>query len=378
MRNLSTIKKIIIKVGSSSLCNQMGKIDKEKILHLVLQISKLKKMGYSVVLVSSGAIASGMGALNLESKPQTLPEKQALAAIGQGRLMQIYEDIFQLFQMKCAQILVNHDDFDDRKRLLNLFHTVNALMDYGVIPIINENDALAVEEIKVGDNDTLAALLVPVVEADLLVLVSDIDGLYTANPHENKDAKLLKYVHCVDENIESMAGGVSSRIGTGGMMTKIRAAKIVNAYGSHMVIVNGNKEDSILHIFDEEESGTWFNGNSGENLNARRHWLMYRTSSKGKIVIDNGAVEALRKYRKSLLPKGIIDVQSQFLIGQVIDIVDSCGMVIARGISNYSSEEIKLIKGHNTSDIISILHYKDYDEVVHANNMVILGGVRNG
>lgn len=378
MRNLSAIKRMVIKVGSSSLCNQNGKIEKEKILHLVLQISKLIKKGYSVVLVSSGAIASGMGTLNINVKPQTIPEKQALAAIGQGSLMQIYEDIFQLFHLKCAQVLLNHGDFDDRKRLMNLTHTMNALMNYGVIPIVNENDALAVDEIKVGDNDTLAALLVPVVEADLLVLVSDIDGLYTANPHENKDAQLLKYVDFVDEKIEKMAGGVSSQLGTGGMMTKIRAAKIVNAYGSHMVIVNGNQENSILHIFDEEESGTWFNGTSGKNLNSKTHWLAYRTSSKGTIIIDEGAAYALKVHRKSLLPKGIVDVKSQFLMGQVVDIECCTGEMVAKGIVNYSSEEIKLIKGYNTSEIESILHYKDYDEVVHANNMVILGGVKHG
>lgn len=378
MRNLSAIKRMVIKVGSSSLCNQDGEIDKERILYLVLQISKLIKKGYSVVLVSSGAIASGMGTLGLHTKPQTIPEKQALAAIGQGQLMQIYEDIFQLFHLKCAQVLLNHGDFDDRKRLMNLTHTMNALMNYGVIPIVNENDALAVDEIKVGDNDTLAALLVPVVEADLLILVSDIDGLYTENPHDNPHAKLLKYVDYVDENIEKMAGGVSSKLGTGGMMTKIRAAKIVNAYGSHMVIVNGNKEESILHIFDDEESGTWFNGASGKNLNAKTHWLAYRTSSKGEIIIDEGAAKALKEHRKSLLPKGIVDVQSQFLMGQVVDIVSCSGEKIAKGIVNYSSEEIKLIKGYNTSEIESILHYKDYDEVVHANNMVIIGGVQHG
>ena len=378
MRNLTSIKRIVIKVGSSSLCNELGVIDKEKILHLVLQISKLLKRGYSVVLVSSGAIAAGMGALGLSKKPPTIPEKQALAAIGQGKLMQIYEDIFQLFNLKCAQVLLNHGDFDDRKRLMNLNHTMNALMNYGVIPIVNENDALAVDEIKVGDNDTLAALLVPVVEADLLVLISDIDGLYTANPHQNPDAQLLKYVEQVDEKIENMAGGVSSNLGTGGMMTKIRAAKIVNAYGSHMVIINGNEEYSLLHIFDEHESGTWFNGKSGKNLKAKTHWLAYRTSSKGQIVIDDGAARALRQYRKSLLPKGIVDVKLQFLMGQVVDIVNINGEKIAKGITNYSSEEIKLIKGYNTSDIESILHYKDYDEVVHANNMVIIGGKQHG
>lgn len=378
MRNIKKIKKIIIKVGSSSLCDYKGQIQKEKILHLISQISQLIKQDYSIVLVSSGAIAAGMGALKLNSKPQTIPEKQALAAIGQAKLMQIYEELFDLFNIKCSQILLNHGDFDDRKRLLNLTNTMEALMQYGVIPIVNENDALAVDEIRVGDNDTLSALLVPAVSADLLILVSDIDGLYTANPHTDKDAKLLKFVDGIDKKIESMAGDSSSNLGTGGMMTKIHAAKIVNDYGSHMVIVNGNQDNSILHIFDEYESGTWFNGESGVNLNSRLHWLTYRTTSKGKIVIDDGAKDALTSSRKSLLPKGIVDVQDHFLMGQVVDIMDMNQQRIAKGICNYSSDEIKLIMGKKTNEIESILHYKDYDEVVHANNMVIIGGEKHG
>ena len=378
MRNIKTIKRMIVKVGSSSLCNHKGQIEKEKILHLILQISQLIEKGYSIVLVTSGAIASGMGALSLEKKPDTIPEKQALAAIGQARLMQIYEELFDLFNLKCSQVLLNHDDFDERKRLMNLTNTMQALMHYGAIPIVNENDALSVDEIKVGDNDTLAALLVPVVEADLLVLVSDIDGLYTSNPHLHKDAKLLKYVDVVDNEIEKMASDSSTSLGTGGMYTKIRAAKIVNDYGSHMVIVNGNEKNSIIDIFNDKESGTWFNGDSGKKLNSRLHWLTYRTSSKGKIVADIGAIEALQKRRKSLLPKGIVHVEGQFMMGQVVDIVDQEFNVIAKGICNYSSDEIKLIKGHITDDIESILHYKDYDEIVHANNMVIIGGRKNG
>ena len=378
MREVKGIKKIIIKVGSSSLCNKNGRIDQEKILYLILQISKLIKNGYSIVLVSSGAIAAGMGLLQLKAKPTTIPEKQALAAIGQAQLMQIYEEIFQLFDLKCAQVLLNHGDFDDRKRLMNLSNTMHALMDYGVIPIVNENDALAVDEIKVGDNDTLAALLVPVVDADLLVLVSDIDGLYTSNPHVDKDAKLLKFVDHVDEKIEKMAGGSSTQLGTGGMMTKIRAAKIVNDFGRHLVIVNGSKENSLLHIFDEQEEGTWFNGKSGKNLNARSHWIAYRSSSKGKVIIDKGASEALWLHRKSLLPTGIKAVEGHFLMGQVIDIVDENENKIAKGISNYSSEEIKLIMGHKSCDIEKILNYKDYDVIVHANNMVILKGENHG
>lgn len=260
MRNITKIKKIIIKVGSSSLCDERGKIDKEKILKLVLQISKLIQSGYFVVLVTSGAIASGMGTLNLNQKPKSMNELQALAAIGQARLMQIYEDIFHLFKMKCAQILLNHDDFKDETRLVNLKNTMEALMNYEVIPIVNENDALAVEEIKVGDNDTLASFLVPIVNADLLILVSDIDGLYTANPHIDKDAQLIRFVENVDHHIFDMAKESHSHLGTGGMSTKIKAAQYANYYGCHMVIVNGQKENSLLHIFDDEESGTWFQG----------------------------------------------------------------------------------------------------------------------
>jgi glutamate 5-kinase len=368
-RDISHIKTIMIKVGSSSLCTMNGNLDKEKILNLVLQISKLKKEGYRVVLVSSGAIAAGMGLLHLKEKPTNIPQKQALAAIGQAHLMQIYEEIFALFQLKCAQVLLNHGDFDDRHRLLNLDNTIHALMNYDVIPIINENDALAVEEIKVGDNDTLAALMVPVVDADLLILVSDIDGLYTHNPRVYKDAQLLKYVEKVDDSIMSMAQGTGSQLGSGGMYTKLKAAKIVNEYGKHMVIVNGNKDNYLLNIFNDHENGTWFNGNK-DSLKAKAHWLAYRARKKGKIIIDEGAKNALRNDRKSLLPKGIVDVEGHFLMGQVVSI-ETYNEVIGKGIVNYSSEEIKLIKGLNTNEIENILHYKDYDEVIHANNMIL-------
>lgn len=368
-RNIESIQTVMIKVGSSSLCDDNGQLNKEKILNLVLQMSKLKKEGYSLVLVSSGAIAAGMGLLNLEKKPSTIPQKQALAAIGQAHLMQIYEEIFELFQLKCAQVLLNHGDFDDRKRLMNLCNTIHALLEYDVIPIINENDALAVDEIKVGDNDTLAALMVPVVNADLLVLVSDIDGLYTKNPKIYDDAKLLDFVEQVDESIEAMAGGTSSGLGTGGMATKIKAAKIVNDYGKHLVIVNGSKDNCLINIFNENQNGTWFNGHE-KYLKSRDHWLAYRANVKGKIIIDEGAREALVDHRKSLLPKGVVHVEGHFLMGQVVSI-ETNTTVIGKGIVNYSSDEIKLIMGYNTDKIESILHYKDYDEIIHANNMIL-------
>lgn len=368
-RDILNMKRIMIKVGSSSLCHQNGQLNKEKILNLVQQIAYLKREGYSIVLVSSGAIAAGMGLLHLDEKPSTIPQKQALAAIGQAHLMQIYEEIFALFGLNCAQVLLNHGDFDDRKRLMNLGNTIHALLDYDVIPIMNENDALAVDEIKVGDNDTLAALLVPVVDADLLVLVSDIDGLYTKNPKEYEDAVLLDFIEDVNDDITKMAGGSSTQLGTGGMATKIKAAKIVTDYGKHLVIVNGGKDHYLLNIFNGNNNGTWFNAKK-KSLTSRQHWLAYRTNAKGVIVVDQGAKEALETYRKSLLPSGILDVVGHFLMGQVVSIVCH-GNEIGKGIVNYSSDEIRLIMGLNSSDIENVLHYKDYDEVIHANNIVL-------
>lgn len=377
MRDLSDIRKIVVKVGSSSLCDEKGQVDREKISHLISQVSQLKEKGYTVVLVSSGAIAAGMGTMQLENKPQTIPEKQALAAIGQAKLMEIYEELFALEHLKCAQVLLNHGDFDDRKRLMNLTNTLRALEQYGVVPIVNENDALAVDEIKVGDNDTLAALLVPVVDAKLLVLVTDIDGLYTKNPHLYKDAKFIDYVEYVDEEVESMASDTQSNIGTGGMSTKLKAARIANAYGCHQVIVNGNHPNYLTDIF-KKDIGTWFNGKSGMTLSAKAHWIAYRTLSKGEIIVDEGAKDALELARKSLLPKGVIDVKGEFLSGSIVDIVDVNEKVIGKGITNYSSEEIKRIKGYNTCCIEELIGYKDYDEIIHANNLALLGGQKNG
>ena len=368
-RSIQDIKKIIIKVGSTTLCDDDGQINKEKILKVIAQIAKLKRAGYTVLLVSSGAIAAGMGALHLNEKPTLLPQKQALAAIGQARLMEIYEELFSIFQMRCSQILLNHGDFDDRKRLMHLNLTMNALLDYDVVPIINENDALSVDEIKVGDNDTLAALLVPVVEAELLILVSDIDGLYTANPHDDPSAKLLSYIAHLTPKIMSYAGDSHSTLGTGGMATKLKAAKMVNDFGSHMCIVNGSKPDAIVNALKDE--GTWFNGRSGRKMKAREHWIAYRSKPKGKIVVDAGCQRALMRHT-SLLPKGIVDVEGDFLSGAVVDVVSQEGELLAKGITNYASDEVRLIKGVNTDRIEKILHYKDYDTIIHANNMVVL------
>lgn len=370
MRDMSTIKNIIVKVGSSSLCNDNGNIEKEKILNIIQQIALIHRKGMNVTVVSSGAIAAGMGVLGLDVRPSTIPKKQALAAIGQASLMQIYEDIFQLFSLRCAQILVNHDDFNDRKRLLNIQHALQELNTYGVIPIINENDALAVDEIKVGDNDTLAALMAPVVDADLLILVSDIDGLYNDNPHINKEAKRISQIDGVREEIWAMAKDTNSKVGTGGMATKIKAAQIVNDYGCDMAIVNGATPNAIIEVLEGKDVGTYFT--STKVLSARNHWLLYRSSSKGSIIVDDGASHVLVTKHTSLLPSGIKEVHGRFMMSQVVDIVNLAGEVIAKGISNYSSEELRLIKGLKTSEIESVLHYKDYNEAIHANNLVII------
>ena len=377
MRNLEHVKHVIIKIGSTSLCNEDGQLDKERILKLIQQIAVLKRKGLKVTLVSSGAISSGMGVLNLSEKPKEISKKQALAAIGQAHLMQIYEDLFSLFHLKCAQILLNHDDFDDRKRLMNFNHALQALIKYDAVPIINENDTLAVDEIKVGDNDTLASLIVPAVDADMVILVSDIDGLYDDNPHTNKDAKLICDVNGITSEIENMAKDASSKVGTGGMVTKIKAAKVCNDYGCAMAIVNGSKENVLVDLLNGQDVGTYFNGDVGRKLSAREHWIMYRSMPKGKIIVDTGAKNALVNNHSSLLPKGIIDVTGNFLISQIVDIVDEEDNLLARGMVNYSSDEIKLIKGLNTSEIESILNYKDYDEIVHANNLVLVEGVKN-
>lgn len=371
MRDFSHIKHLIVKVGSSSLCDEKGNIDSQRILGLVQQIAHIRQRGIQVTLVSSGAISAGMKAMNLRKKPETIPEKQALAAIGQASLMKIYEDMFHIFHMKSAQILMNHDDFDDRKRLLNFYHAMQSLIKYKVVPIINENDTLAVDEIKVGDNDTMAALVVPIVNADLVVLISDIDGLYDKNPHIYKDAQLIEEVDEVNHEIESMASDTDTQMGTGGMVTKLRAAKICTEYGCDMAIVNGQSPHVLLDLLDGKPVGTLFHGDVGRNLNARQLWIMYQTWSKGCIIVDAGCAKALR-HHKSLLPSGITGVSGDFSMSSIVDIIDENGVKLAKGISNYSSKEIDKIKGKKTSAIESILGEHDYDEVVHANNMVLV------
>jgi glutamate 5-kinase len=367
---LKNVRKIVIKVGSSTLTHKSGLLNLSQIEKLVRQIADLHNEGKEVILVTSGAIAAGIGKLGLKSKPKTIPEKQAAAAVGQGILMHMYEKFFSEYGKIAAQILITKDDISHRTRFLNARNTFFALAEMGAIPIVNENDAIIVDEIKFGDNDTLSATVASFVEADLLIVLSDIEGLYDSNPRTNEDAKLIHEVTEITEEIENFAGGVGSSLGTGGMTTKISAAKIATAAGVSMVIASGGHENIIRDIVNIKEVGTLFAANE-HPLPLRKHWIAFGTDIKGKLVVDDGAFNAVFHEHKSLLPRGVIAVEGFFEQGQIVSIENSKGIEIGRGITNYSSLEIEQIKTLNTDEIEDKLGYKNYDEIVHCNNMVI-------
>lgn len=369
------MKRVIIKIGSQSIIDENEMISLFEIDKLIGIISDLNKRNIEVLLVTSGAIAVGIKRMGLEKKPKNIILKQACAATGQVALMEAYEKITSKYNITCAQILLSHDDFEIRNRVNNLSNTLEALFSHKILPIINENDALTVEEIKVGDNDTLSSLLVPMIKADTLILVSDIDGLYNKNPKEYKDAMLIDEVKTIDERIEAMVGSKISEAGTGGMETKLKAARIATSSGADMYIINANDLDGITRISNGDKCGTVFK--AIENiLPSKIHWLIYKTYAKGEILVDDGCSTAILNH-KSLLPKGIIDVNGDFSMDSVVFIKDKNGR-IAKGITNYSSHDIKRIMGHNSSEIDSILGYSIKEEVIHANDLVIIKGENYG
>ena len=371
MRDFGKMKRIIIKIGSSSITTSDLSINKNLIDFLMKSFLDFKKMGIGVALVSSGAIALGMHELGLKRKPKEMSLKQACASVGQAKLMEYYNFFAEKYNLKCGQILVNHDDFEDRKRMLYLSNTLDAMFKNDIIPILNENDAFAVEEIKVGDNDTLAALVAPMIDADLLILFSDIDGLYDKNPKIYNDAKMIEEVSSINDDIKKMCGTNTSNVGTGGMITKINAAKIVTTAGCNMIICNSNKIERLIDIINGENIGTLFIKNEN-SFTSREHWMIYKTHSKGKIIIDDGCKNALLNNKISILPKGIIGVSNVFLKNSIVDIVDKSNNILAKGISNYSSSEISKIQGMESSLVLSIFGPESKKDVIHANNLVIL------
>ncbi|WP_127837453.1 glutamate 5-kinase [Clostridium prolinivorans] len=367
---LKGIKRVVVKVGTSTLTHSSGLLNLDRIESLVRQLANLHNQNIEVILVTSGAVGAGMGKLGLKTKPKTIPEKQAAAAVGQGILLHMYEKIFSEYGKTIAQILLTKDDFANRNRFLNARNTFFALLDKGVIPIVNENDAVVVDEIKVGDNDTLSALVSSLVEADLLILLSDIDGLYDDNPNINSGAKLIHFVDSINDDIENMANGSGTKLGTGGMATKLSAGRIATASGTAMIIANGSKHSILQDIIDGKDVGTLFKPKECP-LQAKKHWIAYSTDISGRVIIDKGAEKALIKEQCSLLPSGIAKVEGCFNEGAVISIYNYNGKEIGRGVTNYSSSEIELILGKKSSDIEKILGHKHFDEAIHRNNMVI-------
>lgn len=364
--------RVVIKIGSSSLEDEEGAINYNIINRMMKIFSSLQKENISLVLVTSGAIALGMNELHLSSKPKDMSLKQACAALGQAKLMEIYNEFASKYDLLVGQILLNHDDFDKRKRMLYLQNTLEAMFTNNIIPIINENDALAIEEIKVGDNDTLASLICPMVQANLLVLFSDIDGLYTKNPKIFKDAELIKTVTTIDESIYEKASSSTSKIGTGGMETKINAALIATSCGCDMIICSSQEISSLPQIIKERNIGTLF-VKKENTIPSKEHWLIFKTIGKGSIIVDKGVEEALKKDGKiSILPKGILEVKGEFLKDDIIDIVSLEGEELAKGKASLSSFEINYIKGLPSSQIKEMIPYPIKKEAVHASNLVVI------
>jgi len=315
-----------------------------------------------------------MGKLGLPKKPKNMALKQACAALGQATLMNEYEKIANVYNIMCAQILLNHDDFESRSRMINLSNTFEELFNNKILPIVNENDALNVEEIKVGDNDTLSALLVPIINSDLLVLVSDIDGLYDKNPKQFDDAKKIDYVYKIDKTIDMMVGDITSNVGTGGMETKIKAARICTFAGGDMAIISNEDIEKIKDLVAGNNVGSLFI--SDKTLHSKEHWIVYNAYAKGVVVVDEGAKSALLQ-RKSLLPKGIVNVSGIFRENSVVLITDINNNKIAKGITNYSSNEINGVIGKHSSIAKEILN-SEKDEIIHANSLVIIDGDNYG
>lgn len=311
-----------------------------------------------------------MGRLGITQKPKTIPEKQALAAVGQGLLMQVYAKLFSEYGKTVSQVLLTREDLMERKRYLNARHAFFTLLDYNMIAIVNENDVVAVDELKFGDNDTLSALVAGLVDADLLIILSDIEGLYTADPRKDSNASLISQIAEITPEVEALAGGAGSLTGTGGMFTKIQAAKIATNSGVAMVIANGSREGIIGELVAGQELGTLFLAKE-HKLHSRKRWLAFGIPLHGALIVDTGAEKALVERGKSLLPSGIVALEGSFHTGDLVAVLSQGGQEIARGLVNYSSEEIELIKGCSTKDIINLLGHKHYDEVIHRDNLAV-------
>ena len=369
-----TYRRIVAKLGTSLLTAGSTRLNMARMTDLVAQVAKLHKQGLEVVIVTSGAIAAGREKLGLTKKSKGVALKQVLASVGQGRLMNIYERLFAQHGIIVGQALLTKSVLADRAGYLNARNTLLASLEMGVIPIINENDVVAVDEIRearFGDNDNLSAMVANLIDADLLCILTDIDGLYTADPNRDPFAKLIPLVEKIDETIDALVSGSTSGLGTGGMVTKIEAARLATESGVTMVIANGSEKDVLTRLAGGEAVGTRFLPVKSK-LDSRERWLLSGLSTKGKLTVDDGAARALKKNDCSLLAAGINQVEGNFQRGDIVDICDLKGVKLGSGITNYTSTEVQAIKGAHSENITNLLGYDSGSEVVHRNNLVIL------
>ncbi len=370
--DLRDAKRIVVKVGTSTVTYPNCSRNFARIDHLARELADLHNRGKEIILVSSAAVAVGVERLGLKERPRTIPGKQAAAAVGQGILMNTYEKMFAEYGQIVAQVLLTRTEMLDRHRYTNSRNTFMELLRQGVIPIVNENDVVALDDLKIGDNDNMSALVAGIVDADLVIILSDVDGLYTANPSTHPDARLVSEVPEITPEIEASAGDAGSGFATGGMMTKIQAAKAATSSGISLVIASGTEPNGITRILEGERLGTLFI--SRENrLQFRKRWLAFGARIEGSLVVDDGCARAIRQEGGcSVLPAGIVKVEGDFSAGHTVRVVDSRGNELARGLTHYAAEELELIKGHNSGEIEDILGSKTFDEVIHRDDLVIL------
>ena len=367
---ISKAHRVVVNVGSNVLSEEGGHISEKVIGDLARQVARLCREGREVILVTSGAISAGMVRLGLAQRPKLLPQLQAAAAVGQSHLMNLYAAQFRAQGIEVAQILLTADDLKVRQRHLNARTTITALLEKKIVPVINENDTVSTDEIKFGDNDNLSALVSNLVKADLLIILTDTAGLMTMDPKKG-GGELIREVRCVSPEIEALARGAGSARGTGGMASKLTAVKMVTSSGEAAIVADGREKDILERLFSGEQVGTFFHPQGGK-LKGRKRWIAFFIKPKGKIVVDDGAVAALLERGTSLLPTGVTDVLGDFKSGDKVSIVTLAGREIARGLTNYPAEDLRKIKGLRTGEIQAVLGYKDYDEVVHRDNLVLI------
>lgn len=363
-------KRWVIKIGSALLTNDGAGLDRNAIDGWVEQIAALLADGKEVVLVSSGAIAEGAVRLGWKTRPNSIHELQAAAAVGQMGLIQAYESSFKRFDHHTAQILLDHDDMASRQRYLNARGVLQTLMNLGVVPIVNENDTVVTDEIRFGDNDSLAALVANLIDADMLVILTDKDGLYSANPDTDPSATLISQTMATDPSLDALAGGSTGTLGRGGMITKLQAARLAARSGCNTIIVGGRNANILHAVAAGDEVGTQLSADQ-KPLAARKQWLAGHLQVKGQLVLDAGAVKVLTEQGRSLLAVGVSRVIGTFTRGELVSCVDSNGTEIARGLVNYNSDEAERIKGQSTESISEILGYREDDELIHRDNLVV-------